>query len=367
MGTGTIRTILEAIVTVPVTGDLLPTPESGGRLAGFLRDLTGGQAADDIYAIIEERVQLSDHDERMDGLPPTAGEFTAVWDALLDGIRPRPAAWDCVVLPVVVAFSDATNVKAHLELAASFWVAATAPAALAPAPPVEPTDMDHAAEVEPGIGVPAEAVRVEALPPPLPVGRGRAVALIVALLVLAGTVAILWLQGVPVAHPSGLDSGAVPSREPAAEEPTPVPVSTPSAEGTAPTAPTANTGQPAPSPSWAGPGPATAPGPPAGLAVIRVTMTTIMVGWRAPSDTGSGGVAYYRIILNGQDHGWTSNTAATINGLAPATPYTIAIVAYNAAGLASPPCDPITATTAPAPLPHVTPSPKRTVVPTGPP
>jgi hypothetical protein len=56
--------------------------------------------------------------------------------------------------------------------------------------------------------------------------------------------------------------------------------------------------------------------------------------WDPPIDGGVA-IAYFRIHRLGADVGWTSHTAATIDNLQPGTRYTFAVVAYNAAGLAS--------------------------------
>jgi hypothetical protein len=350
------------MVTVPVIGEVYETPEEAGRLPGFLRVLTGDLTAGQIYTIVEERRQLSDHDERMDGLASDPADFEPIWTALLAGIRPPEAAWEPVVLPVVVAFSDDKNVKTNLELATSFWMAATQPHAVESNVDDLHDDPAGLGELEAVEAVPAEIVSSGSRPDPAPAHRGRAVALTVALLLLAAAVALLWMQGVPASHPSRLDNGAAPAGPPSAESPTTAPSSAPSAEPGA-GAPTVGSGVPAPAPSWAGPGPATAPGAPTGLVVLHATTTTIAVGWQAPADAGSGGIAYYRISLDGQDYGWTTKTSATMNGLSPATGYTITVTAYSAAGLASPPSGPITVSTAvfPTPSRHTptpTPTPK---------
>jgi hypothetical protein len=113
---------------------------------------------------------------------------------------------------------------------------------------------------------------------------------------------------------------------------------------------------PAPAPSWTGPGPASPPTAPQSLTAQDLSMHTAALHWLPPLDPGTGGVAYYRILRDAADIGWTAQSAVTVTGLAPATSYVFTVVAYNGAGLASPPSPPVTvttmsppATTAPAP------------------
>jgi chitodextrinase len=78
-------------------------------------------------------------------------------------------------------------------------------------------------------------------------------------------------------------------------------------------------------------------------------MHTAALRWQPPVDPGTGALAYYRILRDGADIGWTAQSAVTVNGLASATSYVFTVVAYNGAGLASPPSSPLTVTTASPP------------------
>jgi hypothetical protein len=138
-------------MTVPLTGELFETPEVFGRLAGFLRDVTGYAPAEHVYALIMEYRQVPDHDPRVDGMVEDPAVFEAVWTMLTAGVRLPHTAWQSVVLPVVVACSTERDVKIHLGLAASFWVAAKAAsdllaaesiAAGTPAQLSEPTELE---------------------------------------------------------------------------------------------------------------------------------------------------------------------------------------------------------------------------------
>ena len=91
---------------------------------------------------------------------------------------------------------------------------------------------------------------------------------------------------------------------------------------------------PAPAPTWAGTGPVVNPAAPQQLLVTDATTQSIALRWDPPIDGGVA-IAYFRIHRDGADAGWTSHTAVTIGGLQPGTRYTFAVVAYNAAGLAS--------------------------------
>jgi hypothetical protein len=168
---------------------------------------------------------------------------------------------------------------------------------------------------------------------------------LVALVLVAASGFVLWrVLSAPSGHPSVLDDSRTEVVASGGGTPTIAP--SPSPDLAAP--PVANT-VPAPSPTWTGPGPATAPGAPTALAVIKITMTAIAFGWQPPGNAGTGGIAYYRITLNGADAGWTTDTKVTLGGLNPATTYTIAVRAVNNAGLTSPASGSLTATTSPMP------------------
>jgi len=314
-------------MVVPLTGEVFQLPEVVSRFVAFLRELTGDLPPAEVYAAIVEKCETPDHDPRIDQATPDPEEFAAVWSALVGGVRVPEDAWESVVLPAVVAFSTATSLKAHLELATSFWVAARGAADH----PAVPSTEDSRVVLKP-----SETVRLPAPEPLPPVAPRRRRAWWIALLivVLIGLVAAAGFRWVSQHRSLGpkvstLDTHASP-------------------DATVPSATTASGTQtvPAPAPTWTGTGPKVAPGAPTGLVVLGVTKTTVSLSWLAPADPGTGGIAYYAITANGLDAGWTAQTSVTLTGLKPGTSYSVAIIAHNNAGLSSPAGTPVIATTA---------------------
>jgi hypothetical protein len=237
------------LVIVPLTRKAPETPEMIGRFAGFLRDLTGDVPAWRVHEVIAEHCAISGPDPRIDGALADSDAFAAIWDGLIAGTPAPAGAWERVVLPAVVAFSNPTNAKAHLELATSFWVAVRSIAeAAAPGDTVP---------VAPAPGPAEEAgAAVVVLPQPEPRAgkRGRwvwiiAVMAIITLLALA----IVWSQrgGRPASNTlPTLDTDLITSTQasplPTAEATPVAAVAMPPQEGLDP---------PAPSPTWDGLGP----------------------------------------------------------------------------------------------------------------
>ncbi|MBN2981413.1 glycosyl hydrolase family 18 protein [Cohnella algarum] len=93
-------------------------------------------------------------------------------------------------------------------------------------------------------------------------------------------------------------------------------------------------------------GDTTAPTTPTGLAVTGTTSSSVSLSWNAASDNV--GVTGYVVSYNGGSVS-VSGTAATISGLSPATSYTFAVQARDAAGNFSPASGAVTATTDAAP------------------
>lgn len=93
---------------------------------------------------------------------------------------------------------------------------------------------------------------------------------------------------------------------------------------------------PSPSPSPA-PSPSPSPSPdtqpptaPTGLTATPTSSSSISLAWRAATDNV--GVVAYRVLRNGAQVGTTSATSYTDSGLAPATTYSYAVTAVDAAG-----------------------------------
>jgi chitodextrinase len=95
---------------------------------------------------------------------------------------------------------------------------------------------------------------------------------------------------------------------------------------------------------------------PTSLAVSNVTQTSAMLGWAASKDNV--GVAGYDVMRNGAEVAEVTSPGSQQSGLSCGTPYTLAVVAYDAAGNRSPQAQLVTTTTActSAPPPPQTPS-----------
>src|SRR5262245_33841322 len=119
-------------MSVSLRGEVIAIPEVIGRFARFLGELTGEHPAAEVHAVVARHVEVPGHDPRVDGALADSEVFATMWNGLIEGARVPDRAWEQVVLPAVVAFSNGTNLKAHLELAASFWVGARSAWAVLP-------------------------------------------------------------------------------------------------------------------------------------------------------------------------------------------------------------------------------------------
>src|SRR5207249_781877 len=77
----------------------------------------------------------------------------------------------------------------------------------------------------------------------------------------------------------------------------------------------------------------TAPSVPGGLAAVAVSSSKINLSWNASTDNV--GVAGYKVYRNGVQIATTSALAYGNTGLSPATVYSFAVAAFNAAGNSS--------------------------------
>lgn len=335
---------------MPATaGEPLPT-EALSKLGDLLGELTDGESPSAVHAAILERAGDPAADARLAGVGGLE-TFTAAWTALRTGSPPAADTWQAVVLPAVLAFSNQQSLKSHLGLATSLWLAWARAADNQAATTTEET------EAEPDGAVPPEPPVIDdTVPAPAQRRRTHRVLAVGTVLTLLAVAALVWSAQAdpPIA---GFLPWAVP-RPPAAEagqaaDASPSPASTaPGPAGTAPTGrptPAPPSTLPVPSPTWSGTGPLIAPSAPQDLSVTGATPTTVSLSWRAPADAGTAGIAYYRVIRDGADAGWTTATGATLTALAPATSYTFTVTAVNGAGLASPASGAITATTPPQP------------------
>ncbi|GHJ47552.1 hypothetical protein Cs7R123_48940 [Catellatospora sp. TT07R-123] len=365
-------------------------------LGRMLSDITSGRDVAEVHQRLLDQFDAADHDSRIDAMEVGRQEFAETWTALREGRALPVPAWEQVVLPTIVTFSDAQYRKSNLELATSTWLAARAAVdavpdfaaavaeAAAPASPAAP-----AAEAPTVRSMTTNTVRtpiIEAAAPkaaPLDSAvashrprRRRALLAVLAIAASAAVVvALLLVNGtggkdpdgpaVPAGMPlPGLSAGVMASHGG-------TPVTLPTAPPTASPQPMpVISGDPTPAPVWSpapaastGPGASAPPAPvapsaPTGLTAVAADEHAVWLAWSEPADAGTGGIAYYRILQDGEFIGWTRATSATITGLAPGTSYTFAIVACNAAGLLSPPSGQITAMTAspPSPAPSTAPA-----------
>src|SRR5687767_5859509 len=95
------------------------------RLGALLREVTSDRPADAVHAGIVELVARPEHDPRLAAVAD-AERFAVVWKGLGSGSSLPADAWHSVVLPTIVAFSSPHHLKAHLELATSHWMTASA-------------------------------------------------------------------------------------------------------------------------------------------------------------------------------------------------------------------------------------------------
>ncbi|HZM81704.1 MAG TPA: fibronectin type III domain-containing protein [Candidatus Limnocylindrales bacterium] len=370
---------------MPAAGESHTARDLVMKLGSYLADLTSNRSAAAVHADIVERLSEPDHDPRLARVADI-DRYISMWAALRSGVSLPEEAWQCLVLPAVLAFSSPNDLKSHLELATSLWMRASAAMngtsqtliVAGDGTPLEPESepVDSTAppategygwlsaqpsvvDVVDGFMVPAAAHRPR---------RAVVVATVVAVLIAAAVV--WWTQG----HREGEQNLLSPpwpmpaggSVKPVTATPDTSPQGLPTAsQPLGGTTPTPLSTQPVPAPTWNGSGPIAAPTAPQDLTVITTTGTSVALTWRPPADAGTGGLAYYRVWRDGSDAGWTAQTGATVTGLTPATTYTFTVTAHNGAGAASPPSDPVTAATRPS-QPQ-SPAPPPTPPPTGPP
>ncbi len=346
---------------MPVMGGS-ETRDSATKLGALLADVTAGLSAAEIHAAIVARLQQPAEDVRLASLIADEGDFATMWTALAQGEPLPQTAWETVVLPAIVAYSDQQGLKTNLERATSLWLSASEGSQTVPLPPepadgeVLPVSRHHlefaAAEMRVGTGpVPtlfptidiAERVSKQRWP------RSLIALALVALFTVGG---FWWVGGRPAStSQKPIDSPNSTLRPPFSAEPdaaataTPGVLPTPGA-GTAPEDPATPSTLPPPPPTWVGPGPAIAPSAPTGLTVKATTSTTVALAWQVPANPGSGEISYYRVFRDGNDSGWTDHTSATIKQLTPGVGYAFHVVAYNTAGAVSAASEVVSVTTA---------------------
>lgn len=344
-------------------------------LGGLLGDVTSHQPAAEVHGVLLDRFDAPDHDSRIDGMEVGRREFIDVWTDLQHGFALPATAWEQVVLPTVVAFSNPQTQKAHLELATSHWLAArnavdavpghraiiaaaiaSGLSATQPAVPDEPPARFIATPLRVASATAATGMtQVDSGQPRLRWARhvlvpvaGATVATVAALL-LHKTVPggeqdrpLVMATSMPSPHGS---TGVMVN--PSAK-PSPLPTALPSSRLKLSSAITT---LPTPSPVWSGPGPATPPSSPLALTAVAANEASVSLTWSAPAHSGTGGTAYYSIQRDGKASGWTRQTSVTITNLAPGTRYTFVVIAHNAAGQPSKPSNSVTVVTATPPPP----------------
>lgn len=196
---------------MPATqGETLPT-EALGKLGDLLSELTGGEPASTVHAAIVERAGDPSADARLAGV---AGldSFSDAWAALRAGSPPDGDAWQGVVLPTVLAFSNPQALKTQLGLATSLWLGW---ARTADSPAVTVTEEIAAAPENPATPDPAPAGDAAATQPPAVKRRAHRVLVVGTVLVLLAVAALVW-----AAHTEPPIAGYLPwamPRPPAAE------------------------------------------------------------------------------------------------------------------------------------------------------
>jgi hypothetical protein len=355
----------------------------------LMSDITAGRDVDAVHDRLLELFDAAEHDGRIDGMELGRREFTEVWAALQNGLALPPTAWEQVVLPTVVAFSNKQNEKVHLELATTYWLAARAAVDAIPDYPNVIAALVNAAPATTGQAAPAEPSAQAAGPARNPVvfryatpaaasaesGRSRnsrRTMVAVAVAVLATVIVMLLLfyrqsDGSPASMNGALPSPRMSAGMVTGEDGSPIPLPTAPPTGSPEPSPMI-TDLPLPTPSWQpppsptmpggkppSPPPLVAPSAPLHLTAKAAGERNVWLSWSAPIDGGSGGVAVYRIFRNGQPVGHTEGaTSVNVQGLTPGTTYTFEVYARNAAGLQSPASNRITVVTASPPPPSPT-------------
>ncbi len=87
------------------------------------------------------------------------------------------------------------------------------------------------------------------------------------------------------------------------------------------------------------------PSVPTGLSATPVSGTQINLAWSASTDTGGSGLVGYRIYRGGSQIATSTTPSYSNSSLTNATTYTYTVAAYDAAGNASLPSSPVSATT----------------------
>jgi hypothetical protein len=365
-------------VTVPVKDDS-DARYAAVKLGELLADITMSLSATEIHAMIVTRLRRSDYDARLARLVAGASEFANLWNALVQGVPAPAMAWETVALPTVVAFSNPKTLKARLELATSLWLVIhnaseeeLAERAEGWAPEPHDENAELVTEDQPfGPSRMLNLFPTENLGPSAPKRRWSRSLITLALVLATAAGGLWWFVQEPT---SGKDQSSAQSpirsdprqQTSTSAQPTASPTALPAAGDTSTDKPP-STSVPPPSVSWTGEGPAVAPTAPHGLAVRNILSTGVALSWQPPVNPGSGGVSYYRIFVDGTNVGWTDVTRAPIRGLTSGVTYSFSVVAYNGAGLASPPSEVVTATTlAPSPAPSTGPPAPSPVVGTDP-
>jgi hypothetical protein len=330
------------------------------KLGELLADITMSLSATEIHAMIVTRLRRSDYDARLARLVAGSGEFANLWNALIQGVATPAAAWETVALPTLVAFSSPKTLKARLELATNLWLVIhngskeeLAERAEGWAPESRGKEIDTYAADQPfGPNPRLNLFPTESLAAPAAKPRWTRGLVTLAAVLLTAAGGLWWIAQEPTSS-----SGQTPVLPPISTgfpqqgvtlspEATASPTAIVPGQGPADLPPSTSV---PPSVAWQGEGQAIPPTPPHGLAVRDVTLTSVALSWQPPVNAGSGGISYYRIFVDGAYVGWTSQTRAPISGLASGVTYAFSIVAYNIAGLASPPSEVVSATTLTAP------------------
>ncbi|HEX6684284.1 MAG TPA: fibronectin type III domain-containing protein [Candidatus Limnocylindrales bacterium] len=336
------------------------------RLGTFLADLTQDKPPDQIHAEILVRLRdpQLDLDHRLAGIYLHVKDFVPIWTAIRNGVSLPASSWETVVLPVVVHFSPATNVKPNLESVTSLFLTArgtraldadpapdppplldeaferqTPPPPVPPPPTVPPTVRSAKPSTEPE-REPArepEAAAAERAVVAARTGR-RWVPQAAAVTVVALAALALW-TGRDIGGGGATFSALSPDPVTTTPSVTPSPTPSPTPSETSTASPTPGVAQPAAQTS----GPPRVPGAPTGLTSPRQDRTSITLSWRAPRDASN--VAFYKVFRDGTATAQTSSTAATVTGLSPGTAYTFSVRAYNRSGQQSPLSNSITVQT----------------------
>ncbi|GAA2400069.1 hypothetical protein Cme02nite_65440 [Catellatospora methionotrophica] len=328
-----------------------------------LDDVVNGRSSLEVHHALMDAFDAPHDDSRIDGVEVGRDEFTQVWTGIQQGFALPGTAWQRIVLPTVITFSTPNTQKIHLELATAQWLAARAATDAVPgyaeiagtrgpsAPPAPGDDAITSPQATPDYTVKLDADPVPPVKPRQGVPSTRRRAWALASVISVAAVAVLALVYRTSQGPSAAGPPAPSSSTEAAvvvgssTQPSALPTVLPSA--TQP--PPAITDQPPPQPVTVGPA-SSPPSAPQDLTAMAATQNSVTLTWSPPADPGTAGVAYYRIMQDGADAGWTRSPAATIMNLTAGTRYIFVVVAHNAAGRQSPPSRAVTVITAGPPV-----------------